>query len=492
MACAGRTRQCDPVISTRPRRTEHARPSRSGEPRSGARDGAEDVLVFERSEDGFSLLGGIGRGSGWAGIVHVGPGPDSLVGRAWHGGVPVRHASEQATQIVGPYYSRHAVATPVGQRHVVLFGGDGVRHLRDTEIVRQAAAIVDRTQGVPADKLLADELELVHVLRTLMAYRPMTVRDTLRHVATVAAGALSCEVAVIRTEHRDEAVIEYVADRERAAADESGLGAWLAPTEHDDMPRLEQAAASGTSPFGIEVASHLTLQIGRDPRIGALAVGHAIDRPRGFTELCQRIGRAVAEAAELLITQAMAREQLAAERDLLARFSRTDALTGIANRRAWDEAAADVAGRRAAFSGFVMSCDLDGLKQVNDQFGHTAGDALIRASARLLTSSVRVGDLTARMGGDEFCLLLPDADAAIAARIRARIRRAERLWRVTAHQLVPRLSIGFAPVVNGDVDEARQRADEHMYATKRRRSRSAAGGALHVQQPDRRRAARPA
>jgi len=162
----------------------------------------EDVLIFEQTDLGFTLVGGDGRGAGWAGIVDLGPADDALVGRSWRRGTAERISGRRPRQVAGPYYARHAIAVPVGQRHVVVFGANRPITLGDSELVRLAAAAVDRTDGVSADKLLADELELVHALRVLMAYRPVTVRETVRHVATVAARALSCELGPARANRR--------------------------------------------------------------------------------------------------------------------------------------------------------------------------------------------------------------------------------------------------------------------------------------------------
>ncbi len=145
-----------------------------------------DVLIFEHTDGGFVLVGGTGRGAGWAGIVELERIDEALVGRAWRQGTAERISGSRPVQIAGPYYARHAVAVPVGQRHVVVVGADRRISLGDTDLVRRAAAAVDGAHGVPADKLLADELARVHALRLLMAYRPLTVRDTVRHIATVA------------------------------------------------------------------------------------------------------------------------------------------------------------------------------------------------------------------------------------------------------------------------------------------------------------------
>jgi len=122
--------------------------------------------------------------------------------------------------------------------------------------------------------------------------------------------------------------------------------------------------------------------------------------------------------------------------------------------------------------GYVISCDMDHLKEANDRYGHAAGDALIRGAAHMLQASVRSTDLVARIGGDEFGVLLRGANAQTAARVRARIKRAEHHWRVTEHDLTPRLSIGIAPIENGDVETAMRSADADMYKDKRARAKS--------------------
>jgi diguanylate cyclase (GGDEF)-like protein len=463
-------------IATTPARAKAARGSAVVQP--GA---ATDVLVFERTDAGFSLIGGRGRGEGWAGIVEVAAAEESLVKRAWKVGVPVRQQGSRPQQAVGPYHARYAIAVPVGDRHVVVLGSNRRFEMSDAEVVRFAAATVDQTHGVPADKLLADELELVQTLRALMAYQPETVRDTLRHIATVAAGALSCEVAVARVERAGVQIVEAVGlDRGAVTQLETNVGT-VPPFEATRADaRVDQVAPVGWNRLGADLASSISLPLGAPPMFGVLALGHAATKPRGFTSLCQRIGRAVAESAELLLSQAVAREQLANERDLLARVSGTDPLTGLANRRAWDQEAARVAAASADSNGdgltcgFVVSADLDDLKGANDQYGHAVGDALIRGAASLLQSSVRSTDLVARIGGDEFGVLLLGANARTAARVRLRIRRAEGKWRVTEHGLAPRLSVGVAAIRDGEVDAALQAADAKMYADKRARRRTAA------------------
>jgi diguanylate cyclase (GGDEF)-like protein len=393
------------------------------------------------------------------------------VGRSWRHGTSQRVAERRPAHVGGPYYARHAVAVPVGQRHVVVYGAERPIRLTDGELIRRAAADVDGVHGVSADKLLADELELVHALRDLMAYRPTTVRDTLRHIATVAGRALSCEVAVVRIEQDGGSLVEGLDLRSMAplaAADRSGH---LGEIDLLGAPIVEQAAAPEPDVFGVEVVARMTLPLGSNG-MGALALGHAVARPRGFTLLCQRIGRALADAAELLISQARAREELATERDLLARLVRTDPLTGGPNRRAWED---EVTTRSASHgAGYVLSCDIDRLKEVNDRFGHAAGDALIRAAFTVLRASVRDTDLVARVGGDEFVVFLPGADSSVARAVTRRIACSPLARRVTEQGIDLRLSVGSAPVVDGDLEAGRTAADRLMYACKRRRTASRA------------------
>ena len=83
---------------------------------------------------------------------------------------------------------------------------------------------------------------------------------------------------------------------------------------------------------------------------------------------------------------------------------------GLANRVAWTEALDQERPRRSRYRRpvVVMSVDVDGLKQANDRFGHDAGDELLRGVAAILRRNLRDADVVARIGGDEFGVLLPE------------------------------------------------------------------------------------
>lgn len=144
-----------------------------------------------------------------------------------------------------------------------------------------------------------------------------------------------------------------------------------------------------------------------------------------------------------------------AEQEALRRASVTDPLTGLYNRRFLAEWLKHEVPRvlRANRTGespdrqslLFIATDLDNLKQINDRFGHDAGDRAICAAAGLLQSHARAEDLAVRLGGDEFLLVLRSADRSQAARIVERLRSgaATLEWSVD-DSLAPTISLGFA------------------------------------------------
>jgi diguanylate cyclase (GGDEF)-like protein len=116
--------------------------------------------------------------------------------------------------------------------------------------------------------------------------------------------------------------------------------------------------------------------------------------------------------------------------ETLALLAQTDAMTGLANRRGADEALDEAlaANRGAGTPVVVVLCDVNGLKRVNDTFGHPVGDlVLTRVSALLRAASAEIpGSTAARVGGDEFCLVLPGVDLPHATELIERLSEASR------------------------------------------------------------------
>ena len=140
-----------------------------------------------------------------------------------------------------------------------------------------------------------------------------------------------------------------------------------------------------------------------------------------------------------------------------------DALTGLANRRRFTDRMRAAAPGDAA----VLLIDLNGFKQINDTYGHAAGDAVLVSVAGRLRACLRAGDLPARLGGDEFAVLLGDgADAAgheVADRFRAALAGPVRF---RGHDLTVGASVGFAAGPADDPDRLLHAADLRMYEDK--------------------------
>jgi diguanylate cyclase (GGDEF)-like protein len=117
---------------------------------------------------------------------------------------------------------------------------------------------------------------------------------------------------------------------------------------------------------------------------------------------------------------------LQAEGDEARQLARVDPLTGLGNRRAFDEALdAELArARRAKTPLSLLVGDLDGFKAINDRYGHVVGDDCLREAATALRAAVRTPDLCFRWGGDEFAVLLTDADERVAQTLAARLEKA--------------------------------------------------------------------
>ncbi len=149
----------------------------------------------------------------------------------------------------------------------------------------------------------------------------------------------------------------------------------------------------------------------------------------------------------------------------------TDPLTGVLNRRGWDELLHRLDDDYFDYADptVIVIADLDSLKQVNDgPGGHAAGDELLRLAAQEIQANLRDGDVVARIGGDEFGIVLQDCSIALAPRLLERLTN-------TLDQAGAAASLGWAPLVfDGLTRRAVQRADQDMYRVKRtRRARAA-------------------
>jgi two-component system cell cycle response regulator len=157
---------------------------------------------------------------------------------------------------------------------------------------------------------------------------------------------------------------------------------------------------------------------------------------------------------------------------IVERQALMDGLTGLANRRQCEESLADELARVERFGGSlaIVVADLDWFKDVNDRYGHPAGDSLLREFAALLQESLRDVDLAGRWGGEEFLLVLPGTDLAGGARVAERIRAAvaSRMVLVDGTPIPVTASFGVASVPPAQTAaELFAAADAALYEAKR-------------------------
>jgi diguanylate cyclase (GGDEF)-like protein len=124
----------------------------------------------------------------------------------------------------------------------------------------------------------------------------------------------------------------------------------------------------------------------------------------------------------------------------------------------------------------VIVADLDGLKSVNDTFGHPIGDELLVRAARMLAASVRTEDVLARIGGDEFAVLLPAADETTAQAAVERVEAQLGAQPILANQPSVSLSLGCATAEGTELVAAVKLADARMYVSKAARKAAQATG----------------
>ncbi len=175
-----------------------------------------------------------------------------------------------------------------------------------------------------------------------------------------------------------------------------------------------------------------------------------------------------------------------AERRLLAQAERiaklevltmTDEVTGLLNRRGFDAQInrALASANRNGTTGVLAISDVDDFKKINDRYGHLIGDEVLREIARRILANVRETDYVARIGGDEFAILMAETDIAYGLRrlktLNTRLVRS--IITMGGHRIPVRVSFGIESFGPGDQKkDLIERADAAMFQSKRRKSKT--------------------
>jgi len=164
-----------------------------------------------------------------------------------------------------------------------------------------------------------------------------------------------------------------------------------------------------------------------------------------------------------------------AKSEELLNISNHDALSGLYNRAYFDEELKRLSSSDRSGVVSVVMADIDDLKVCNDRYGHSVGDALIKATSEILLESFRTSDVVARFGGDEFAVLLPGVGVEQAQIAMRRVRTLAEKYEALVEGIPMSISLGCATVDNpADLPEAMKQADQQMYldkmSAKRRRN----------------------
>jgi len=177
------------------------------------------------------------------------------------------------------------------------------------------------------------------------------------------------------------------------------------------------------APQMLKAASQLGRILGPQPNIDALlrdANGVLVEINRSYADLVLKLEQLVKERERLA-------DELSAANEKLAGLVMTDPLTGMSNRRYFDEALERDLARTERQGGelTLVIIDADHFKQINDTYGHSGGDIVLKEIAAVLKDSIRVSDVAARVGGEEFALILPQTSGenaeVVAERVRSRV-----------------------------------------------------------------------
>jgi diguanylate cyclase (GGDEF)-like protein len=325
-------------------------------------------------------------------------------------------------------------------------------------------AAVEGEQHALGLRMAADVLELAGY-ETVYLGADVPTADVLKAVATHSPDLIGLSATMASSTHVLDLAVAEIRRVDSSLTIFLG-GRVLRPRERHDgavlVRDLEQLAAmvDAALDIGAPEPKGSTAPRGKPPeRVIEAAAGQDADptvtgEPRDES-VERHLSGIAAETADLA-------RDLARQANTYKDLAYTDTLTGLPNRRAFEDRAARLTDFADAKPLAVLMMDLDGFKPVNDSEGHEAGDRVLALIAKTIAGGLREGDFVARFGGDEFAALLPSTDMveaeALAERLRARVQGAGSDASVTT-------SIGVA-MLKSDVRRALLQADLALYEAK--------------------------
>jgi len=364
----------------------------------------------------------------------------------------------------------------------------GAHELLDSFAAMAADAIL-RTRASLSREELGQEFKAVYVVSRDLA--ALTERAPVNRLLMRSARQLvPLEAAAVVME--DDAETRYVV--------EAGHG-WAHELEGREVAITERTWAawvlrSGEDPYLLDnVAGHkdrmpiLVLDEGADRAESLLAVPlKASTRTLGALMLMGRRGAFDAAASRVLgvlANQAAAALSTIQMKDRIRDMAMRDGLTGLYNRRAFDDQLRHALAREDRHKGRLglVLLDIDHFKKLNDTFGHPAGDAVLRHTAQVIERHLRRGDEAARFGGEEFAIILPDADEAgahrLAERVRAAVEKSQLVFEGARLSVTVSLGAAVWPADGKDEESLIAAADRALYAAKQAgRNRVASASSL--------------
>ncbi|HEX5354540.1 MAG TPA: diguanylate cyclase [Rhodanobacteraceae bacterium] len=202
-------------------------------------------------------------------------------------------------------------------------------------------------------------------------------------------------------------------------------GVWVALMQFNLLPSvllvtmfaITMIATDGTG-FLLRGLAMLVLACG----VAAVANGLAFAPDTGTFEMLASLPLLVVFPMALgIVTHGLAQRVYTQNRELL-KMSSIDSLSGLLNRKHWEDAVNAALARHCCDDAVMLLIDIDHFKHVNDQYGHTVGDEVVRKVGAIIRGSLCDGDLAGRYGGDEFGVMLCGADMNAAATVAERIR----------------------------------------------------------------------